>query len=420
MSRDPTILFPPDPLAGEPWRVGRRVDGVVRVDALAADAAMSAVAAAAGGGVVTLALPSSACLAATVDTAGVSRRDRSALAYRLELALPVAAEDVAADFLAHPGRPTALGIAVAVDRVRPWVDALDEVGAAVSAIVPAGVLAVEAARVQDGLIVWGHGSAVDLFTFAGGQLVGWSTLPAEVDDVRPYLSGEGPTPTTETRLIDVPDALAAVVGPGDRSSSDWATAATTAGLSGRRARVDLARDGLAPAGRAAARRRSLVHLAVAAVVVAAVAIGGAVWRAEQYQRLADAEQDRQAQIFRSLFPGRPVPPLVLARLGSEAKALGGGRGGADATGAGPPAVALLRGLLASLPADVRFRLTDVRVADGTVSVEGTVPTRADADVVAAAVRAGTGLAVDTPLTQQDGPRAVHFTLGGSAGERGVP
>lgn len=418
MASPPLVLFPPDALAAEPWRLGRAVDGQPHVAPLvvpgdAAPSAVAAAVAAVGAGPVTLALPSSLCLSATVDTTGLPRQGRrSALAYRLELALPLAAEDVAADFLQHPRQRSALGIAVAVAIVRPWVDALESAGVTVAAICPAALLAID--RPADGLVAWGHGSAVDLFSIVGGQLTNWLTLPAQADDVRLYLPA---VEVTATRLIDAPDAVADAIG-GVRSSADWSTAATAAVVAGRRPRVDLARDGLAPRGRGTAARRALIGVGLAAVVFAAACSGAMLWRAQAYQRRADADLDRQQQTFRQLFPGRPVPADVRSRLGSEARGL---VAPAAEGGTGPSALAVLHGLLAHLPADVRFQLSEVRVADGQFHVEGTVPTWSDADAVAAAVRAGTGVPVDPPQTSQDGPRAVHFVLTGStSADRGTP
>jgi hypothetical protein len=420
MPRDPLTLFPADAAAGEAWRLGRAVDGTPRVDPLPVGAdptpeAVAAAVAAAGGGPVTLALPSGWCLSATVDTAGVPR---SGLLFRLELALPLASEDVAADFLPHPRKPTALGIAVAVDRVRPWVDALEAAGVVVSAVCPAALLAIDALRPRDGLVAWGHGSAVDLIGIVGGQVDRWFTLPAEADDVRLYLP-EGPAETVQG--VDLPEGVATAL-PGTRIPLDWATAATAAVLSGRRPRVDLARGGLASHGRAAAARRWTVRLGTAAAVLVVGLCGGLLWRAQHYQGIADGERAAQARLFRQLFPGRPVPADVRGRLGSEARLNGGGGAFSadEPTGTGPPAVVLLRGLLSNLPPEARFQVAAVRVADGAVHVEGTAASRADADAVAAGLRAGTGLSVDTPQTQQDGPRAVHFSVDGASAnaERG--
>ena len=422
MPRDPLTLFLADATADEPLRVGRAVDGKPNVAPLAvtADATPDAVAAAVAAlarGPVTLALPSSACLAATIDTAGVSR---SGWAYRLELAVPLSAEEMAADFLPHPRVATALGVAVAIADVRPWVDALERAGLTVAAVCPAALLAIESSTARDGCVAWGHGSAVDLIVLTDGAVERWFTLPGEPDDVQLYrvaVAGRAPV-----RAIDTADAVADAIGATERVALDWSTAATAAVLSGRRPRVDLGRGGLTAAG-SAGRRRSSLRLAVAAVACGGCVIGAAVWRASRYQSLADAELDRQAAVYRDLYPNRPVPADVRSRLASEARAAG--TGAVSTTEAGHPALALLHGLLSHLPAEAKFRLTDVRVADGTVSVEGTAATRADANAVADGVRAGTGLPIDTPRTDRVGPHEVRFSVAGTTAnpetaDRGTP
>src|SRR4051794_32333241 len=52
---------------------------------------------------VLLALPSNWCLAAQIDAAGLPRGDRSAMLFRLEEKLPLAAEQVVADFAPAAG-----------------------------------------------------------------------------------------------------------------------------------------------------------------------------------------------------------------------------------------------------------------------------------------------------------------------------
>src|SRR5438046_5218327 len=50
---------------------------------------------------VVLAVPANRCLVASIQTIGLPPRDRKALLYRFEEKLPVAAEEIAADFVHH-------------------------------------------------------------------------------------------------------------------------------------------------------------------------------------------------------------------------------------------------------------------------------------------------------------------------------
>src|SRR4051812_7997769 len=64
-----------------------------------------------------LAVPSAWCLAARISLDGLPRGDRRAMTFRLEEKLPVAAEDVVADFIIDRDGRRALGVAVRIDRL---------------------------------------------------------------------------------------------------------------------------------------------------------------------------------------------------------------------------------------------------------------------------------------------------------------
>ena len=92
---------------------------------------------------VLLAIPSHWCLCASVTTAGLPRKERRrAMIYRLEEKLPLAAEDVVADFLpAAPACDQNLGVCVQKQTVATLVDALEAKGVAIASICPAALLA---------------------------------------------------------------------------------------------------------------------------------------------------------------------------------------------------------------------------------------------------------------------------------------
>src|SRR4051812_46687104 len=95
---------------------------------------------------VLLAIESSMCLCAPVRTEGLpTKHRRRAMTYRLEEKLPIAAEDVVADFI--EGGPAAdaeaLGTCVRRTALAPMVEALEESGVAVAAICPASLLALQ-------------------------------------------------------------------------------------------------------------------------------------------------------------------------------------------------------------------------------------------------------------------------------------
>src|SRR4051812_19728408 len=102
---------------------------------------------------VLLALPSAWCLAAQVSLADLPRHDRSAMAFRLEEKLPLAAENFTADFVTAGDR--ALGVCVANDKVKPLVEALENAGVVVQSVAPAAMLALQSRAPADSVVLWG-------------------------------------------------------------------------------------------------------------------------------------------------------------------------------------------------------------------------------------------------------------------------
>src|SRR6202035_1235864 len=123
----------------------------------------------------------------------------------------------------------------------------------------------------------------------------------------------------------------------------------------------------------------------------------------------------------------PPPADVPSRLRSEERRLRTTAGGAE-SGDGselPPArplLLVLRDVLANLPPaeKARFRLEQIRLDEGHVSLEGQARAISDAQALAAALRQVHAMHVDDPRTQQLGPQpgsstepAVGFTINAS-------
>ncbi len=146
------ILFPD--IAG--WRLGTSdAGGATLADvAVPADAEPGVVAAAVavalkskgyrGEGII-LAIPSSMCLCALTLINGLPAKHRHrAMVYRLEDRLPIAAEEVVADFIAAgPSDEQTLGVCSRRASLAPLVEALEASGLAVAAICPASLLALQ-------------------------------------------------------------------------------------------------------------------------------------------------------------------------------------------------------------------------------------------------------------------------------------
>src|SRR5688500_4342021 len=134
---------------------------------------------------VILAIPSAWCFAASISTTDLTRRrDHRARLFRLEEKLPLAAEEVVADFIDAGER--SLGVCARLDQLRPVVEALESQGVAVESVAPAALLAVQAASQASacGVVLVAEAGAVSVITLRDGRPVAWSVARDCADDLR--------------------------------------------------------------------------------------------------------------------------------------------------------------------------------------------------------------------------------------------
>ncbi|MCC6680512.1 MAG: hypothetical protein IT445_06375 [Phycisphaeraceae bacterium] len=166
---------------------------------------------------LVLAIPSDACLAATISTEGLHRgQRRSGMLYRLEEYLPKDAEQLTADFIAHETH--ALGVAVETSRMLPLLEALDNEAIRVCALVPTAILVAQTAirdkGIADGTLLLLVEDGFDWFVVEGGQPLRWTcgrhngfdlslqfkppevSLSPQVSDNVTELPGSAPSDTT--------------------------------------------------------------------------------------------------------------------------------------------------------------------------------------------------------------------------------
>jgi type II secretory pathway component PulL len=387
---------------------------------------------------VVLALRSHDCLCAPVDTRDLPSRQRGqAMLYRLEEQLPLAAEEVAADFV-DGGRGSALGVATEHRRLAPLALAVESAGLRVAAVCPAAMLAAqhwvdhggprhdrEADAGTELLLLGGAPGSAELFVLAGGAPVAWYTLPDDAGDILLHarvvalkhaapigITAVGIRPDLVRRLGALNLPVTEVELPRTRDAAMEMASLLAAGK--RQAWIDLANGGAAAArsggwfGAAGAAAR----WTVAAMLVFSVCVTIALfWRAARYERLAARYEDEKRELFRQTLPGQPIPADVRSRLASEARTREGtgGAGSPNASG-----LAVLRDLVTFLPSDSRFRVTDVRVDDGSFALTGDVPSHGDAEGIAVALRRRPGFTVDPPRTEQRAGGVVSFTINGRA------
>jgi hypothetical protein len=446
MASSPFILFP-GPSA---WRLGAvddpdsaPIDVPVPRDAAPADIAVAVGdalrRAGYGGEGVLLAIPSAWCLCAEVTTSGLPARNRhQALTYRFEDKLPVAAEEVIADFLPFgPSDDETLGVCALKTTIAPIVDALESNGVAVAAICPAALLALQSLRNGElpeiaaaDAVAWPgeqeerRADTLELFTLRAGRVRCWSVLPDEPKDLLLHLSLEFPQAASAAgnassiAAIGLRQEIHSTLSPHPglrlidlQMPAPLAAAMSLAGaiLAGKVLPwIDLRRDELAVRDPFRQVRTPLTFAAVAVAVCLLCLCGGMLWRANRYDRMAAQYAGEQQAVFHQAFPNVAVPGDVRSRLAAEERSLHGMSGDASAPVPQESGLVALRDLLAHLPAgnELRYRVLEIRLDPGRFTLEGQAAAHGDADLIVAALRRGKAFVVEPPLTEQ---------LGGSAG-----
>jgi hypothetical protein len=148
-----------------------------------------------------------------------------------------------------------------------------------------------------------------------------------------------------------------------------------------------------------------------------------LWRASRYDDLAARLADDQRLVYRQAFPSTPVPQDVPSRLESEERSLRGLSGDASAPPPDDAGLLTLRDLMTHLPppADLRYRILELRLDKDRFTLEGQAPAHADADAIAAALRQPRAFDVEPPRTERlpggdaNAATGVSFTLTGVRG-----
>lgn len=450
----PLILFPSD----DAWRIGCLDNlGEVALHMVPVDAHEEAAAVASRvketldalgyeDGPLVLALPSEWCFCASLPSAALTDRrgnSREAQLYVLEERLPVSAEEIVADFVWH--EDVAIAFARLKEPCGAWIHALEIAGASIGAVVPQALLATQAVLEEQDraagaanplTLVLADDAArrADLIHLTDGRPRAWRTCPLRLDSVATELralSRAGyPTGQVDVlgdgrgALCDLPARGSACADPNAGLNAVQVVATRMArGLIAdvQRPWVDLGgedRTGLTRRIKHVRKPLRAFALAVVAFLAAgAMSIG---IRAHRYQRIIADERVVQAEAFRTLYPGVPVPIDVLGRLTAEARRMRG-LSGDDANASQyssdhfRSALDEMVNVLRSLPSEMRFRILELKVDRESVFIEGEARSHADAEAIAIAIRRGAALEVEAPRTEQRaGSPGVAFTLAASA------
>ena len=382
MAGKPFILF----LSDDACRIGTTSSGSPSTHDVAAG--VPSIAAALkqlghGGSSILLAIPSHWCFAATMPASDdLPRHDRRALLYRLEEQLPIAAEQLVADFMPMSDGGL-LGLAARADLIRPWVESLEQSGISVASIAPTALLAAQhlaASQSSSTLLLETQSQQLlDQITLQDGRLTAWTLVPA-ADDFNP-------TDATQAAITTAAHILAGRTTP----------------------LAEFRRDALAPRDRMGRHRRALdALLACAAVLLLAVA-GSFLVRAHRYDDRARSLESTLSSQFSAAFPQWSVPPDVRAVLASEHRKLLAQTSTSAAGMAGGSALTTLHATLKSLPPDLRLHLTRIDVTDASIEMDGRVRSLESLDTLSKSLRAA-GLEPAPPQARKDSSATWSFTL----------
>ncbi len=411
------VLFP----TGSTWRIARFRRGRCEWFTAESDVAAGLRELGFAGRPVVLAIPSDGCLCARIDTAGLPRNDRKAMAYRLEEMLPVAAESVVADFTDFPGG--SLGVCVQLDRVAPVVTALEQAGVAVQAVVPAGLAAAQAASVAETNAIFLLGDTdpgmVSVVGLRDGRLFDWAVLPATVADVKLHLRFLSQEVSAEPKLIAVgvapalTEAVGATISRPDVSVADLAAALCVDLLHGRKKPwVDFRRDALAAGDRLRLYRRPLNLLLGAAATFLLSTTLCLLVRSQHYRNQELDSRAKMVAEFRTHFPGWVLPMNVKAVVESQHRQARGAAGVTTAGDSFGTAFTTLRDVLVGLPPGGGYAIERMSFADASFELSGRLESYEQVDALATAARK-TGMDVPPPQTRKEASGSWTFTLQGN-------
>lgn len=440
---EPAVIFASD----SAWRVGTVRDGATSCHPLAVDgeapasawaqaARVALVEAGRSPGQTVLALPSSWCLTAAINTEDLERgHRRRAMGFRLEEHLPISAEQVVADYIAY-AKDEALGVAIDHDRVEPIVAALEAEGFDVRHICPAAMLATAAATERESalnatVMASKHEDAViyDLVELDRAKPVRWWWSADDADDIAGHLQqiasrAAGPAVAfigpSEARLAVVRDGVDVSWQPVRLDDADHA--ATEMGLKVLAEQavplVDLRVDRLAVANRYAVYRRPLLFAAAAVALLILSVCFAAQWRGRSYEQIERSLAQKQVDIFNATMPNQRVPSggMIKRRLVSEQRKFADLSGQAADGQAGDVALRAdaltdLYRVLRALPTDLRFRILDLNFEPDMVRLDGQALSHGEAERIATALRQTGRYDVEPPKTQalKDGGVSFIFT-----------
>jgi hypothetical protein len=333
--------------------------------------------------------------------------------YHLEAWIPWSAEEFVADYVGH--KNAAFMVAVRLEPLRGFLAELEAREVSPLAVLPNALLALERHfgaedLPQDHVLLWRHDAKAELFTIRDRRPLAWRHVGSASEDVVQLcavaaLDHMASTPVLARGLPS--HELSGLINAGIAVTAlpdlDWSRAmreaATQIAAGVMEPLINLRRDELAgqrPMNAVAPQLRRLK----AAAALAFLALCAGLWiRGDRYAASADAARQRLNSVYEATFPAEPVPERIVPAMRNAQTFLQGTRGPVKELAVGPTCDLVLENALASLPTDLRYRVPEIRIEGTSVHVAGEVRSNADADRIAAALRAG-GFEVEAPRTQR--------------------
>ena len=385
---------------------------------------------------ISVLLDASLCVSALykMDSAGQARK-REAVLYRIEEHLPLATEDIVADFVRRGSEVFA--VAVASNALEPVLKELQQRRLVIELVTPLAVLAWQRhfnanSVAGPSAAAWiNHDNAGQLVLFEGRLPTRWVKFGSVSELCRQLaferLFSPGPLPLSiycppghQIELNAISSLAQASFHTGeDMTLPSFAIGMLDAIRSGRSEPMLDFSQRMAGTARKGRGRFSfeVTLLQVGALLFLASMLLSNLIVTSKYRAAVDKVISAQEDVWRESFPDSRLPRGIGPRLQSELAKMSGVRGTLENSvpdqSVLPPVVSVVQ----SIPKDMRFRLLDLRIEDQKLDLTGEVRDFADADQIATEIRR-VGFMVMAPTTRRLAEQGVGLRLQGQLQSRG--
>jgi len=159
------------------------------------------------------------------------------------------------------------------------------------------------------------------------------------------------------------------------------------------------------------RVRKYLNTALLSLILLLIICAASMWtKGRQYAELTDTLASKQSELYLQALPGRIVPSNPAYRLESEVRQL------VAITGQDASQPQLFSGLeilyevMRRLPRKLRYRITEIRIDQDRLLLQGEARSHSQADILASALRTQSGFSIEPPRTEQLRTTGVSFTL----------